>query len=126
MECAAHARNPKGCAAENSLRSPDLQDYENARLITVVPLLELGILHSVRESFTADADALEHAVASQLAEHERGVHGAALLHLVGNETAHEVRLRVAQVGHQLVQLFPVQGGDSLEAAAFLLPSLATS
>ena len=68
-----------------------------------IPLLEVAVHHAVREALAADADALEHAVAMQLVEHEVRVNVERLLELVRDDAANKVRVRAVQRGHQLVQ-----------------------
>ena len=59
------------------------------------------------EALAADADALQDAVAGELVEHEQRVDHAALLLLVGDDAADEVRVRRVQHVHQVGQRFSV-------------------
>jgi len=73
-----------------------------------ISLAELLEGNSVGETLTADTDAFEDTVATQLVEHKRSVDLAGALLVVGNDTANEIGVGVAQCRHQLRQLFLVQ------------------
>lgn len=88
-------------------------------------MFEFRVLHSIRESLSANTDAFQYTVASELSQYKACVHDAGLFHFVRNDTTNEVRFGVSQVRHQLVQLFFVQCRDRLEATTLLLSLLAT-
>lgn len=87
-----------------------------------LPQLEVGVVHAVGESLTANTDTLQHTVTGQLVHDQVGIDEARLLQLVGNDATHEVRLGRAQSGHQVVKLLLVRGGDGSEATSLLSTS----
>ena len=68
------------------------------------PLFEISIEDPVGEALPADPDAFQHTVTAQLVHHQRILHGPRSLGLIGDDTAHKVRVSRPQVGHQLVQV----------------------
>lgn len=84
-----------------------------------LPHLEIGVDHSVGETFTANTDTFKHTVTGQLVHNQVSINHTRLLHLVGNDATDEVRLCRAQSGHQAVQLLLVGRRHSGEATTLL-------
>nr|CAH7753272.1 unnamed protein product [Callosobruchus chinensis] len=103
-----------------SLNSTTLTVHESfvddIRREQLVPLPELLEGDPVGEALSADPDTFQDAVASELVQYQRRVDLSGLLLVVGNDAAHEVRVRVAQSHHQIGQLLFVQVGDRAEHA----------
>lgn len=71
-------------------------------LITLAELLEEN---TVREPETADSNALQYTIATQLVQNQKGSYLSRLLLVVGNDATDKVRLRGTQSSHEVVQLF---------------------
>merc|ERR1712223_1813422 len=85
----------------------------------VVPCLEIRIGQLVGEASTADSDSSKHTVALVLVHDKAGLHASRLLVGVGHHATDEVRLRLVEGSHQVVELALEVGGHGLAALALL-------
>ena len=81
--------------------------------------LEIRIGQFVGEASTADSDSSKHTVALVLVHDKAGLHASRLLVGVGHHATDEVRLRLVEGGHQVVELALEVGGHGLAALALL-------
>lgn len=72
-----------------------------------LPQFEVGIIHSVGESFTANTDTLKYTVTGKLVHDQMGINDSGLFQFIGNDTTDEMRLSGSQCSHQVVELFLV-------------------
>jgi len=99
---------PTDLERRDELLAGDLAVHEalrdDARGEDLVALAELGKGDTGREAHADNADALEHAVAAQLLEHERRLDDARLLDLVRDDAPDKVRVRFVERVDQRRQL----------------------
>ena len=74
----------------------------------LVALTELLEGNAVGESLATDADAFKYTVAAELIENKSGIDLTSSLLVIRDDTTNKVRVRVAQSGHKLRQLFLVE------------------
>lgn len=88
-----------------------------------LPEFEVGIVHSVGESLSANTDTFQHTVTGQLVHYQVGINKTWSFGFVGDDTTDEMGLSGSQSGHQVVQLFLVGRRYSGETTSLLTTSL---
>ena len=68
-----------------------------------LPLPELRVKQTIRETFPADTNTFQHTITPQLVEDKMSIKNTSLLHLVGNNATNEMRDSVTQCGHQVIE-----------------------
>lgn len=86
-----------------------LQEKNNTYLLKIfcflpcsLPLTEIRVHHPIGETFTTYTNTLKHTVTGQLVHNKMGIDNTGLLKLVGDDTAHEMRMCRVEGVHQLI------------------------
>ena len=85
-----------------------------------VAMTEVSMEGTIGETFTANTDAFQYTIASELIEHQRGIDHTGGLLLVGDDTTDEVRMGGVKHGHEFGKGFAIHHGDSHEWTGFTL------